>query len=332
MKMPRADEFQLIERYFAPLTKHGDGEISAFDLKDDAASIKVPQGKELVVSQDALSENIHFFENDPLDLIAQKALRTNVSDLIAKGATPYAYSLALGLPKDFEEDAIKQFSNGLSQDQDKFGLTLSGGDTFKSPNGLIIAITAMGLVDEGAYKSRLDANIGDIICTSGTIGDAALGLQVRLGELKDLPKEHENFLRHRYLLPQPRIELVAVISQYATASMDISDGLVGDLIKLLEASNLSASLELDKIPLSNAAQSLPQYIETCITGGDDYELLFTVPKIHMDEIYGIAATCGVPITAIGEVKSFSGDMNNRLDILDKTGKPLSLTQNSYVHF
>ncbi len=325
----RPSEFGLIEKYFAPLAGEG-----AFRLRDDAALLPVPEGKQLVITQDALAAGIHFFADDPPDLIAKKALRVNLSDLAAKGASPYAYSLALGLDETWNEDWIAAFARGLAEDQAKYNISLTGGDTFKAPGGTTLSITSLGLVDPVRYISRLGAKTGDIIFVSGTIGDAALGLLVKQGEMAHglFSKSELAWLVNRYLLPQPPTQMAAIIGEFASASMDISDGLMGDLEKLCAASGVGATILDEDIPLSKpvkkAINALPELHETALTGGDDYEILFTVPLEKLQDFTRKTASLSRSFTKIGVVVEGVNDVR----LIDKRGKTLSFDKTSYRHF
>ena len=178
-----------------------------------------------------MPKGVHFFSDDPPDLIAKKALRVNLSDLAAKGAKPKSFSLALGLGETWSEAWIAGFARGLAEDCEQFDIILNGGDTFRTGGGFVISVTALGEVPKGKYVSRLDANIGDLIFVTGTIGDGALGLLARQGKLNGLETAHIDHLQDRYWLPQPRTALASHIQKFASAAMDVSDGLVGDLEK-----------------------------------------------------------------------------------------------------
>lgn len=326
---PRPDEFDLIAKYFAPLSGEG-----AFGLLDDAAILSIPDGKKLVVTQDALAAGIHFFADDLPRLIAKKALRVNISDLVAKGAVPFAYSLALGLDENWTEKWIAAFTKGLAEDQAGFEMVLTGGDTYRSPGGTTISITAFGLIDEGDYTSRLGAGVGDGIFVTGKIGDAALGLTIKQGEIDSriLGKHEKSFLLDRYLLPQPTSMMASVIAEFASASMDISDGLIGDLQKLCKASNVGAEISVASIPTSSPVgkiiQILPEHLQTALAGGDDYELLFTVPQNQITEFLAATYLMPISLSKIGVVK----DAKDSVVLIDNDGSQVSFENTSYKHF
>ena len=328
--MTRLTEDQLISRFFAPLATHP----GARGLTDDAATLSVPAGAHLVVTTDALVADIHFLADDDPDLIARKALRVNLSDLAAKGAQPYAYTLCLALPPGWREDWLVRFAEGLAVDGLEFSFALLGGDTVKTTGPLTIAVNAFGLVPSDHIPRRDGARPGDTLYVSGSIGDGALGLLARrrAQALAGLSELERDYLARRYLLPQPRTALAPAVLSHASASMDISDGLVGDLAKLLRASGASADLELGAVPLSPAAQAACKLdsglLETALTGGDDYEILCAVPFEQRVAFEAAAQESGVPVTPIGTVTS--GHRAPRW--LDDEGEELHFARGSFSHF
>lgn len=325
-KADRLGEFEMIARYFAPLAHKG-----AFGLKDDAALLSLPPARQLVITHDSLLEGIHFLPDDPLDTVSKKALRVNLSDLFAKGAEPHSYSLSLGLPDDWEQRDIELFAKGLEEDQEHFGIKLTGGDTYRSPQGLCIGIAMFGSVSADRYVSRLAAGRGEVIAISGTIGDGALGLYVRQGRL-NIDAESNEWLADRYRIPQPIPAYAAIVREFASASMDISDGLLGDLAKLCSASNLAARVERNDVPLSKAARAAididPELWDRVLGGGDDYEILFTVPSDRFEMCREAARQMDVAITAIGNTCAGpAGGVTLQLD-----GKPVHVSASSWSHF
>ncbi|HTO78455.1 MAG TPA: thiamine-phosphate kinase [Methylocystis sp.] len=267
----RFTEDELIEKLFAPLAGP-----AGLGLADDAALL--PVGEVSVATVDALVASVHFFADDPPAAIAKKALRVNLSDLAAKGAEPLGFLLALALPQDWTNDWLAAFAQGLDEDAARFSCPLVGGDTVKTPGPLTISITALGRV-KGRFVPRAGAKVGDGVFVSGTIGDAALGLRLRTDPAlaARLSASSRDFLLDRYLLPTPRLELAPLLRAGASAAMDISDGLLGDLAKLARASKVSAQVALAEIPFSEAAREAlalaPALIEALLCGGDDYEIL-----------------------------------------------------------
>jgi thiamine-monophosphate kinase len=324
--MARPGEFELIERYFAPMA--GDG---SFGLRDDAALLSAAPGSSLVVTQDAIAAGIHFFADDPPASIARKALRVNLSDLAAKGARPLAFSLALGLPGDWREEWLAEFASGLSGDCARYGITLSGGDTFRVESGPVIAITAWGEIAARDYASRAGAGEGDELYVTGTIGLAALGLRVRSGELSfDHGGETDRALTRAYLEPEPPVAFAPAIAAHASAAIDISDGFAGDVAKLARASGVDVRIRAEDIPLSPviAEARFPALLELALTGGDDYQIAFTALAAAAPALHVAAKDAGIILSRLGTVRAGSG----ALDITSKGGAELRLGSGAYVHF
>jgi len=326
-------EFELIARYFAPLAAGFPG---AFGLLDDAAVIAPLPGHELVAKTDAIVGGVHFLPDDPPDLIARKALRVNLSDLAAKGAVPRAYMLDIMLPRTVTEDWIAAFARGLAQDQDAYRVHLIGGDTDSTPGPVTIAIMAFGDVATGRMLRRGGAREGDTVFVTGTIGDAALGLKVLRGKLAHLNTRAANFLVDRYRLPQPRVTLGPRLIGLASAALDVSDGLLADLRHICEVSELAAVVEAPRVPLSTAVRAAlatnSERITTVLTGGDDYEILFTAPPAVLNELTELSKTLGVPITAIGRMESPPIGKKAQITVLDESGEPLAFDRSGWTHF
>lgn len=248
-------EERLIARYFRPLAKHP----AALGLFDDAAALEPRAGCDIVLKTDGLISGVHFFPDDPADAVAKKALRVNLSDLAAKGAHPLGFLLALALPREIGPAWLEPFSRGLGEDSELFAFPLLGGDTDCTPGPLTISIAALGAVPHGKMVRRNGARAGDRVMVTGTIGDAALGVILRrdptMADQWGLSREHQDYLKSRYLLPRPRNALIEALRTYATAAMDVSDGLVGDLVKLCRASGVPADVDLGSVPLSDAARA-----------------------------------------------------------------------------
>jgi thiamine-monophosphate kinase len=327
MAKTRLGEFALIDRYFRPLA----GDPGTFGLSDDAACYRQRPGDDLVLTADMLAAGVHFFADDPPDSIARKALRVNLSDLAAKGAEPFGYLLSLALPADWTDAWLKRFAAGLAADQRYYGVTLLGGDTTRAAGGLTIAITAVGRVPKGRMVLRSGAKAGDAIFVSGTIGDAALGLRLRKGMLGGKARVTK-ILLDRYLHPQPRLRLTPVLRRYASSGMDISDGLIGDLAHICDASSVGAEVSGHLVPLSSAARATlaadPRLLSVVLNGGDDYELLVTVSPSAAKAFAAGAAAAGVPVTRIGEIVSSKGAPVIR----DAAGKVVKLVTHSHTHF
>ncbi len=326
----RLSEFEFIARYLAPLAGEG-----AYGLTDDAASIAPPAGQDLVLSTDMLSAGTHFFPDDPAGAIARKALRVNLSDLAAKGAKPLGFLLGLALPGDWSEPWLAAFCDGLRHDVGHFDVPLLGGDTVGTRGILTISITVLGLVPAGAMLRRTTAQAGDRIFVSGTIGDAALGLKARLdpaaGWLAALAADERAFLLERYLLPRPRLALAEGARRHARAGMDVSDGFVGDLRKMLAGAGVGATVALDKVPLSQAASAAvaaaPDLFETALTGGDDYELLLAIPAGEAEAFRAAARAADIAVTEVGTVTA-----DPVIHFVAADGADRAFARGSYLHF
>jgi thiamine-monophosphate kinase len=306
------NEFDIIARYFAPLS--GDG---AFGLKDDAALLPSREGHDLVVTTDTVSEGTDFFAFDPADTVAQKALRVNLSDLAAKGAEPAAYLLNLTLPPTITEGWLAAFASGLARDQETFGLSLLGGDTGAGEGPLSIAITAFGFVPYGKMIKRSGAKPGDAVYVTGTIGDSGGGLAIFRREKHTLCDADRDYLTTRYRLPQPPIEFAPALRGIAHASVDISDGLIADLGHIASASGVCIAVEGERVPLSQPLRVLwgEDALQRAVVAGDDYQTAFTAPP-------GLKG----PFTPIGEV--IAGEGVNLL----RDGRAVVLPKTGYRHF
>jgi thiamine-monophosphate kinase len=323
-------EDSLIARYFRPIAT----DPGAFNLDDDAAALKA-SGDDIVVTTDAIVEGVHFLSEDPPDTLARKALRVNLSDLAAKGATPAGFVLTLAL-RGVDEAWLTPFAQALGEDAAQFGCPLLGGDTVSTPGPLTISITAFGRVPPGKMAHRSGAKPGDRVVVTGTIGDAALGLDVLRGGLAATALVTDAVAREmlieRYRLPQPRNALARAVRDHASAAMDVSDGLAGDLAKLCAASGVSAAIDVASIPLSPAAAALLARktvgIETLVSGGDDYEILCAISEDRFEAFAEAAQRAGVAVTSIGTI--IAGSLLPAF--LDAQGRELALKRLSYSHF
>lgn len=318
-------EQELIQRYFRPLTDE-----AGLGLIDDVALLRPRAGHDLIATTDMIAEGVHFLRGDPPAAVAAKALRVNLSDLYAKGAVPTWYFLNLGLGPGYDEAWISAFADGLRRDQQRYGVHLAGGDTSRVETGLVIAITALGHVPEGRAVTRSGAQPDDVVVVSGTIGDAALGLVVRNGKHLG-SNEVERRLMDRLLYPEPRATAAPLILSHATASMDISDGLVGDLAKLCAASGVTAVIDADEVPLSEpalfaiAAES--ELLQTALTGGEDFEILATIPPARLDAFISAANAVNVAFTPIGRISAGREPPM----FLDADGQPMEFQRTAYDH-
>jgi thiamine-monophosphate kinase len=325
---PVSAEDSLIARYFKPLAT----DPGAFNLDDDAAVLKASSG-DIVVTTDAIVEGVHFLPDDPPDTIARKALRVNLSDLAAKGATPVGFVLTLAL-RDADDAWLTAFARGLGEDALHFGCPLLGGDTVSTPGPLMISITAFGRVPPGKMVHRSGAKPGDCVVVTGTIGDAALGLDILRGGPSAAAGDTaaRELLVGRYRVPQPRNTMANAVRDHAHAAMDVSDGLAGDLAKLCEASGVSAVIDAPSIPLSAAAATLLARgtvgIEALVSGGDDYEILCAIPEAGFEAFAEAARAAGVAVTAVGTVIADTSAPR----FLDGEGREIALKRLSYSHF
>jgi thiamine-monophosphate kinase len=315
---PLPAEFDLIARHFRPLAGPG-----ALDLRDDAALLSPPAGRQLVLTTDAMVAGVHFLPDDPPALVGRKLLRVNLSDLAAKGATPLAYLMTISAPKATPDAWFADFAAGLAEDQVTYGVSLLGGDTTSTPGPLSLSLTIIGHVAPGEAVHRMGARPGDEIWVTGTIGDGALGLLAAQGRLAD----PDGYLQNRYRLPLPRVGLA--LAGIATAAMDVSDGLVQDLGHICRASGVGAVLQAGRVPLSAAAQAAgPDWLTTCLTGGDDYEILMAVPPGQAGRLRTAASAASIPVTHVGHFTPGPPQVMVRRP----SGEILALAQGGWSHF
>jgi thiamine-monophosphate kinase len=317
----RLGEFELIARYFAPLAKGFSG---ARSLQSDNAFIAADARHDLVVKTDTIVSGVHFLSDQTPANVGAKALRVCLSDLAAGGAVPFAYQLALSLGSGWSERWVAGFARGLAADQRRYGVALSGGDTTSTPGPTTISITAFGRVATGKGLGRDGAKKGDDVWVSGTIGDGALGLLAARGTFASA------FLERRYRLPQPRTTLGPRLVGIARATADVSDGLLADAGHIATASGVALHLEREAIPLSPAARGIlakrPKLWATVLGGGDDYELVMTVPPAKHHALLAAAEAAGVAVTRIGRVTS------GKSIKLTVEGREFPLKRAGYVHF
>ena len=329
-KQAASGEDALIARYFRPLAT----DPGAFGLQDDAATLEAG-ADDIVLTTDAIVESVHFLPDDPPDTIARKALRVNLSDLAAKGATPAGFLLTLALRRA-DEIWLEAFARGLGEDALQFGCPLLGGDTVSTPGPLMVSITAFGRVPVGKMVHRSGAQPGDRVVVTGTIGDAALGLDIlKQGKVAAAlagDAAARQSLVQRYRVPQPRNALAQAVRDHAHAAMDVSDGLAGDLAKLCAASGVSAAIDVPSIPVSAAAARLLAQgvadIELLVSGGDDYEILCAIPEEGFGAFADAARLAGVTVTSIGTVIAGASAPS----FVDGVGRNLALKRSSFSHF
>lgn len=303
--MPAVDvagEFETIERLLKPLA-HPEW---ARGLADDVAVLPSRPGHDLVLTKDAMVEGVHFLPDDPLDTVAQKLLRVNLSDLAAKGAEPFGYLMACHWSERCGWPEREQFAAGLARDQATFGISLLGGDTVKTPGPASFSVTMLGWA-RGRVVSRAGARPGDLMFVTGSIGDGWLGLKAARGELSLAP-DRVATLAERYRRPMPRLEFAAAMLEFATASADVSDGLLADAAHIAGASGVGLELDLEKTPRSAAADEWfegrvdPEAaLELLATGGDDYEIVFTTRAADEEAVRRASDLIHLPLTCVGRV-------------------------------
>ena len=302
-------EFSIIDTYFNRKSPHS----VDLGVGDDSALLTPPPQQQLVICADTLVAGRHFPLDTSPHAIGWKSVAVNLSDIAAMGAKPQSILLALSLPQ-IDHDWLKGFSQGLYDCCDQFGVSLIGGDTTQSPH-LTITITALGWIETGQAITRSGAQIGDLICVSGTVGDAAYGL-----------KHRGHPLQQRLDYPTPRCELGEQLKGLASSMIDISDGLAQDLGHILTASNVGATIELDKLPLSETVNKLSEQekFQSALAGGDDYELCFSISPENYQKIK--QQYVNTSITIIGQITQNLG-----LNLL-KNGVNYSIQSNGYQHF
>lgn len=322
-------EFGRIARLLRPLAAGFPG---ALDLTDDAAVIAPPPGHDLVVTTDAMVEGVHYLPDDPPADVAAKLLRVNLSDLAAMGADPLAYTLTTALPRTVDDGWLAAFAAGLAADQALFGIALMGGDSVSVPGVPMLSVTAVGTVPAGRAVRRAGARPGDVVAVTGTIGDAAFGLAVRLGRLW-VEGDDTATLVGRLRRPTPRLALAAALRAHASAAADVSDGLIADAAHVARASGLAFEIDATAIPLSGPAARVvaadPDRLLHAITGGDDYELVLTVPPDRLPALAAAARDAGCGLTAIGRAVAGAA---GRVSVRDRDGTVVPLAETGWRHF
>lgn len=315
-------EFDLIDRYFRRPVRR-----AALGIGDDCALLQPTPGQQLAVSTDLLVEGRHFVSTVDPARLGHKALAVNLSDLAACGARPLAFTLSLSMPRA-DAAFLAPFAQGLLALAEAHDIELVGGDTTAGP--LTVGITVIGEVPPGQAVLRSGARAGDEVWVSGRLGDARLALEVFRGQIS-LPGDGFEQARQAMEQPQPRVALGLALRGVASAAIDLSDGLLGDLGHVLRASQVGAELWLEALPRSPllAAQA-PDWQRTCLlAGGDDYELLFTAPPAQHPQVLDAGRAAGVAVTCVGTVREAAAG----LVVHDAAGQPLDLgTWAGFDHF
>ncbi|BDT74564.1 thiamine-phosphate kinase [Polynucleobacter sp. KF022] len=330
-------EFDLIERFFktgSDSLRTNVDQAVILGIGDDCALIQPRGDEEIAITSDMLVEGRHFFVGATPEQLGRKALAVNLSDLAAMGAKPTGFTLAIALPT-VDHAWLEAFSKGLFAIAKEYSCPLIGGDTTAGP--LTISITAFGSIPTGKAIRRSGAKAGDDIWVSGTVGDARLTLAALRHEII-LPAEDLQKIECRMHNPTPRIELGMQLRNIASAALDVSDGLLGDLRHILKQSQVDAEIQLDQLPKSATLQkqnvSIQNQFAAC--GGDDYEICFTAPSSQRENIQAISKSIGLPLTIIGKIVS-KKDVEVKVDLLDDSCTLLSDVEaapflNSFDHF
>lgn len=323
-------EFDLIARHFAPLAGP-----EGLGLKDDAALLRPPTGEELVLTVDANVAGVHFLEDEAPDLAARRLLRSNLSDLAAKGARPLGYLLALALPPEADDAWLAGFAGGLAADQEIYSVRLFGGDTVSTPGPAWASITAIGSVPEGRMLKRGGAKAGDVLYVTGEIGDAYFGLEAARGGLTAISAERRGAMERLYRLPAPPVAFgpALLASGLATAAADVSDGLAADAGHIAKASDLRVEIDAAATPLSDAVGAVlaatPERLGEALTGGDDYQIVFAGAPDAESDLAALGEAHGTQITRIGRM--LAADGGPLVVVLDPAGAPMTLARLGYAH-
>ncbi len=322
------DEFGFISQVLSQLAGP-----EGLALKDDAALWSPPKGQQAVINLDTLVEGVHFPLGKFDHRLAEKLLAVNVSDLTAKAATPLGYLLSLSLGKNVTEDGLFDFCNGLARAQSHYGVKLWGGDTTRSSGETNLSLTLIGTVESGKMLKRSGARPGDLLCVTGTIGDAWLGLQCVQDKMNATQAKTRSWLE-RYFTPEPPFELAGGLGKYASAALDVSDGLVADAGHLAQVSGVGVEIYLTTLPLSSDASGWllcqEDHIEARLklaTGGDDYQCLFAIKPSKLSRLQKLARQAGIRITTIGKITKGQG-----VRCLDSIGRDIPVETPGYSHF
>ncbi|MCP4395071.1 MAG: thiamine-phosphate kinase [Alphaproteobacteria bacterium] len=328
-------EFEIISKLFAPLSASYPG---ALGLKDDAGILKISEGCYSINTVDTLVSGIHFLPETDAAYVASKLVRVNMSDLAAMGAKPKGVLISISLPVNFDERWVTRFAQGLAKEMAEFSIVLIGGDTVTTTGPLTLSLTAIGEVAVTKELRRSDARVGDTIYVSGTIGDSALGLKVEKRKIVGLDSEYAEYLSWRYNTPLPRVTLGQRLGDVANACVDISDGLCADIGHICTASRVGAIIDANAIPISPAASVVisqyPDLFSDVLSGGDDYELAFTVPQHKTSIVEYACKDMGLPVTAIGKIvhKEDLADYEYGVKVVDVNGEDITPQNLGYKHF
>lgn len=317
-------EFDIIGNFFQPRSYQRRDVV--IGIGDDCAVTSVPEKQQLAVTTDTLVEGVHFPKDTSARAIAHKAVAVNLSDLAAMGAEPAWISLSLSLP-EVDEAWLNEFSATLQELTEYYSVQLIGGDTVRGP--LSVTITAQGFLPTDQALRRSQGRPGDWIYVTGTLGDAAVGLDLALGNI-DVKLLHRNYFLNRLNLPTPRVLAGTQLRRIAHSCIDVSDGVISDLKHILYASQVGATLNVEKLPFSEAMQetvSEEKAIEYALTGGDDYELLFTIAEEQKGKLDVALANCNVSATCIGQLNGTPEKLE-----LKYNDAPFQISSEGFQHF
>ncbi|QWV98058.1 thiamine-phosphate kinase [Geomonas nitrogeniifigens] len=323
MKLAELGEFGLIDRIKANVAASPS---VLLGIGDDAAALSPTPGQVTLITSDMLLEGVHFDLSfcDPFTL-GRKSLSVNLSDVAAMGARPRHFLLGVALPKDVPLEFMDGFMAGMLEQAGRYGATLVGGDTCASKGGVAISVTALGEQRPELVLKRSGARPGDVVCVTGTVGDAAAGLKQLFGGVR------EGFLVRRQLDPTPRVEAGVALAEagLVTAMIDVSDGVLQDMGHICEMSGVGARLELARLPLSDAyrAECGADPYPLALSGGEDYELLFSIPAGREPDVAALCASVGLPVSVIGEIKAGTG-----IELVAPDGSSYTPPRRGFDHF
>ena len=325
------DEFQIIKKFFRPLAAKKE---NSLDLEDDAAIISIKK-KSLIIATDSITEGDHFQKNERNSSnIAKKLLRVNLSDVASMGADPFGYTINLAVPKKLKKKQliswIKDFAQGLKQDQKKYKVNLLGGDTVAIKGNLIMSLTVFASSNNKILK-RSGAKINQDIYVTGNIGDSGIGYGILLNKIKIKDKYLKNFYIKKHKIPEPPVHFAKNIGKYASASTDISDGFLADLNNLINSSKCGAEIMVEKIPFIPQTKKLIDQkkikIDYLLSSGEDYQLIFTADKKFSKKILNHAKKHFIKVIKVGKIIK-----KRKLKILNSKGKELNFSVLGFKHF
>jgi thiamine-monophosphate kinase len=328
--MKKNSEFSIIDKFFKPLTKNNQ-EIS-LGLCDDTASFEIQDDEKIIVSKDMIVEDVHFLKKSGAKKIAAKLLLSNLSDMAASGAKPLYYLLGFSKNDEMNEQFIAEFASSLQEIQEKYKISLIGGDTVKTSQKLFFSVTIFGVCKKNQSLARKNANEGDLIFTSGAIGDAHIGLLSLLDKISFENEDDKNYFLNRHFFPTPRIELgqELLAQDISNCAIDVSDGFLADLNHICQASKLDAVVFQEKIPFSKQAKKYFKQVSKLdlISGGEDYELIFCVKKNDKNKILALAKKLNINLNYVG---FFKKSTSPKIQLFDEENNEIKIENYGYQH-